>query len=204
MIKSRFFIMSFIEPSFEIDEKGRVICQSHSYYPFFKMPGKTFFQEKQMEKLLTCKSCVHYQENDCYFPSSEINKIEFDRLDRKGIICKLCGNRIDRMLSVVHKLYFKERFNIEMPLICCSCYESLKKNEFVEDSKRKSTLITLNMCYLFILLTFSFSFGIFGGFTFIIMMIGIVLWSCIFINYLKRLHQIKKGRQYYEKYFKRE
>jgi hypothetical protein len=196
--------MSFIEPSFEIDEKGRVICQSHSYYPFFKMPGKTFFQEKQMEKLLTCKTCSHYQENDCFFPSLEIDKIEFDRLDRKGIICKFCGNRIDRMLSVVHKLYFKERFNIEIPLICCSCYESLKKNDFIAESKRKSLLITLNMCYLFILLAFSFSFGLFGGFTFVIMITGTILWSCIFISNLKRLYQIKRGREYYEKHFKRQ
>ncbi|MFX0176749.1 MAG: hypothetical protein ACFE85_11010 [Candidatus Hodarchaeota archaeon] len=194
--------MSFIEPSFEIDEKGRVLCQSHSHFPFFKIPDKTYFQEKQMENLLTCKSCIHYKENDCFFPKSEINKIELDRLERKIMLCKLCGNRIDRMLSVIHKLYFKERFNIEIPLICCSCYDSLKKNEFIEESKRKTTIITLNICYLFILLAFSFSFSVLGGFTLIVMMIGVVLWCCIFINYIKRLNQIKRGRKYYEKYFK--
>ncbi|MFW9938421.1 MAG: hypothetical protein ACFFD5_12290 [Candidatus Thorarchaeota archaeon] len=193
--------MSFIEPSFEIDEKGRVICQSHSYFPFFKIPNKTFFQEKQMERLLTCKSCVHYNENDCYFPKSEIDKIELDRLDRKIMICKLCGNRIDRMLSVIHKLYYKERFNIEIPLICCGCYESLKKNEFLEESKRKSTLLTAYIFYLLIILSFSFYLR---GFALVIMIFSVILWSILLINNLKRLNQIRKGRKYYEKYFQSE
>lgn len=198
MIKSLLNIMSFIEPSFEIDEKGRVICQSHSYFPFFKIPNKTFFQEKQMERLLTCKSCVHYNENDCYFPKSEIDKIELDRFDRKIMICKLCGNRIDRMLSVIHKLYYKERFNIEIPLICCRCYESLKKNEFLEESKRKSTLLTAYIFYLLIILSFSFYLR---GFALVIMIFSVILWSILLINNLKRLNQIRKGRKYYEKYF---
>jgi hypothetical protein len=201
MRKKLIIIMSFIEPSFEVDEKGRVICQSHSYYPFFKMPDKTYFQEKQMEKLLTCKSCTHYKENDCFFPKSEIDKIEIDRLDRKTLLCKLCGNRIDRMLSVIHKLYFRERYNIEIPLVCCNCYESLRKNEFLEESKRKSTLIILNICYMFIILAFSFSFS---GFSLIIMLVGAIFWSIVFINYLKRLHHIKRGRKYYQKYFTKE
>ena len=41
--------MTFIEPSFEIDEKGRVICQSHSDYPQLIKPEKTTFEEMQME-----------------------------------------------------------------------------------------------------------------------------------------------------------
>ena len=74
--------MSFVEPSFEIDTKGRVICQAHSLYPFFVMPGKTHHQEIQMEKLLTCKTCKHYQEDECFFPKSEIDKIEVDRTEK--------------------------------------------------------------------------------------------------------------------------
>jgi hypothetical protein len=73
--------MSFVEPTFEIDEKGRVICRSHSHYPFFMMPDKSFFQDQQMEKVLTCKTCVHYKQDDCFFPKKEIDKIEYDRVE---------------------------------------------------------------------------------------------------------------------------
>jgi len=52
-----------IEPSFEIDEKGRVICQSHSKYPHFLQPNKTPLEERQMENesiscLLSCKKFI--------------------------------------------------------------------------------------------------------------------------------------------------
>jgi len=193
--------MSFIEPSFEIDEKGRVICQSHSNYPFFATPNKTHLAEKKMENLLTCKTCVHYHKNDCYFPQSEINKIEKDRNVHGLILCKLCGSKIDRMLTVIQKFYLNERFNIEMPLVCCSCYESLKKNEFISVSKRKSTNLTLYIFYMSLLLLFNFVVGIFIGFTSVIMIIGVIMWLFTLISYLRRLYLIKKGRKYYSKHF---
>jgi len=193
--------MSFIEPSFEIDEKGRVICQSHSNYPFFATPNKTYIEEKKMENLLTCKTCVHFKQNNCYFPQSEIIKIEKDRILHGVILCKLCGNKIDRMLTVIQKFYLKDRFNIEMPLVCCSCYESLKKNEFISTSKRKSTNLTLYVFYMSLLLLFNFVIGIFFGYASVIMIIGVIMWLFTLINYLRRLYLIKKGRKYYTKYF---
>lgn len=124
--------MSFVEPSFEIDIKGRVICQAHSLYPFFVMPDKNNHQELQMEKILTCKSCIHYQDDDCFFPKSEIDKIEIDRVDKTSFKCVLCGNKIDRMLTIIQMLYLKQRKGIELPLLCCLCHETLKKKNFLE------------------------------------------------------------------------
>ena len=124
--------MSIINPTFEIDEKGRVICQMHTNFPFFVMPGKTRQQEIQMEKDLTCKTCHHYIDDGCFFPKTEIDKIEADRLGMVTFKCKLCGSQIDRMLTVIQKLYLQEKFNIEIPLICCTCYESLKKKNFMD------------------------------------------------------------------------
>jgi len=124
--------MVVIEPTFEIDEKGRVICQSHSKYPYFIQPNKTNFEEKQMEDDLTCLTCSYYENDDCYFPKSEIDKIEFYRLTRSRFQCNLCGNKIDLMLTIMQKIYYEVKFNMKMPLICCTCYESLKKKKFDE------------------------------------------------------------------------
>ena len=188
--------MTFVEPTFEIDEKGRVLCLSHSYYPFFKMPNKSYFQERQMENMLTCKACDHYIQNDCFFPRSEIDKIEIDRTEGSTFLCKLCGNRIDRMLTVIHKLYFKERFKIEMPLICCSCYESLKKNQFLKESKRQSLYIIVSL--LASLFFFIFLFWSWTNYFFIIWLFP--LFITIFNN-LRKLVKIQKGRKFYQKYF---
>ena len=93
--------MHFIEPTFEIDGKNRVICQRHSSYPFFVMPGKTRYQNVYMEKILTCLTCSHYLDNECFFHKSEIDEIERNRLKKKrNFSCKLCGNKIDRMLTI--------------------------------------------------------------------------------------------------------
>ena len=45
--------MSIINPTFEIDEKGRVICQNHTLYPFFVIPGK--IREQEIQKYLNCQ-----------------------------------------------------------------------------------------------------------------------------------------------------
>ncbi|GAG91599.1 unnamed protein product, partial [marine sediment metagenome] len=68
--------------------------------------------------------------DECYFPGSEIDKIELDRLTRSRFQCNLCGNKIDLFLTIIQKIYYEVKFNMKMPLICCSCYESLQKKKF--------------------------------------------------------------------------
>jgi len=128
--------MVVIEPSFEIDEKGRVICQSHSKYPHLIKPDKTYLEDLQMEKQLTCKSCSHYINDDCYFPKSEIDKIELDRLNRSRFQCNLCGNKIDRMLTIVQKIYFEVKFNMSMHLIFFTFYKSFDEKKFPDYYRR--------------------------------------------------------------------
>ena len=115
--------MVVIEPSFEIDEKGRVICQSHSKFPHFIQPAKTYFEELQMEKELTCISCSHYINDDCYFPKSELKKIRF-RVHLRRFRCELCGNPITKLHNVLHKKLTERRGNVEIALICCSCWRN--------------------------------------------------------------------------------
>ncbi len=191
----------FIEPQFEIDEKGRVICQRHTNYAWFIMPNKTTHQEKEMETLLTCKTCSHYKDDDCYFPTETIDKIEVDRVKAKKYSCKLCGNRIDRMLTVIYKLYFEGKYKIHMPLICCGCYASLENNNFIHSAKKRA------YTYLYFFLS-AFYLPIFYILVFLnpaLLLLNILLIALTVVlnyRYLKKLAHTIKGMKYYKKYLR--
>ncbi|MFX0047129.1 MAG: hypothetical protein ACFE8G_03075 [Candidatus Hermodarchaeota archaeon] len=193
--------MVFIEPSFEIDEKGRVICQSHSKYPHFIKPAKTNLEENQMEKELTCKSCSHYINDDCYFPKSEIDKIELDRLSRSRFQCNLCGNKIDRMLTIIQKIYFEVKFNMNMPLICCNCYLSLKQKDFIEYNRRR--IIEALSFYtpgIFLIIS-SYPFNLVATFVYILFVIVLKIIIKQKFHYSLFLLDLIKGKKFFKKNF---
>ena len=194
--------MTFIEPSFEIDDKGRVICQSHSNYPQLIKPEKTTFEEMQMEAQLTCKTCLHYKNDDCYFPKADIDKIEFDRINRTLFECNLCGNKIDRMLTIIQKIYFEKKFHMKMPLICCICYENLKKKKF--DAYFNKRFWEALIFYAPVLFSFSnpYPTNLFlaiGSF-FIIVVLKFIIKQ--HFHYSLFLIDLLKGKKFYDKYFR--
>ncbi len=199
--------MSFIEPSFEIDTKGRVICQAHSSYPFFVMPGKTHYQEVQMEKILTCKTCKHYQVDECFFPKSEIDKIEEDRAERVSFKCVLCGNKIDRMLTIIQMLYIKQRKGIDLPLLCCICHETLKKKNFEEYyEKRLFIAVFLDLVIILGLIvsivTMPPPYDIINS---ILFPVSIIMFKQILKKGFQlnlSVRDIRKGKKFYDKFFK--
>ena len=190
--------MVVIEPSFEIDEKGRVICQSHSKYPYFIQPYNTHSEERHMEKELTCLTCSHYEYDDCYFPKSDIDKIELDRLNRSRFQCNLCGNKIDLMLTIMQKINNEVRFNLKMPLVCCTCYQSLKRKNF--DVYFKMRVFESLSIYLLILPFLPLSvIGVLAAFVFII------VFKIIYKRLASRslfLIDLIKGKRFYDKNFK--
>ena len=194
--------MRYVLPSFEIDNKGRVLCKKHSEYSFFKLQHKSYYQERRMENLLTCKTCIHYEQNDCYFPREEINKIEFDREKRNRFKCVLCGNRIDRMLTIIQKLYYEEKFNVKIPLICCICYETLKNGTFLEFfSKRFFISIMFDLFSIFFLFSEPFPFNVvnFALYITFTILLKVLLKKVLHLNIF--LHDLIKGKKYYNKYF---
>ncbi|NVM17066.1 MAG: hypothetical protein HWN80_05070 [Candidatus Lokiarchaeota archaeon] len=194
--------MVVIEPSFEIDEKGRVICQSHSKYPQFLRPPMTHLEELQMEKQLTCKSCAHYINDDCYFPRSEIDKIELDRLNRSRFQCNLCGNKIDRMLTIIQKIYFEVKFNMNMPLICCNCYLSLEENKFIENNRRRIIeSLSFYTPSIFLIIN-PFPFNFIATFVFILFVIALKIFIKHRFHYSLFLLDLIKGKRFYEKNFR--
>jgi len=195
--------MEYIEPSFEIDDKGRVICRNHSKYNYFTEP-KDYFQDMYLDFELTCKTCSHYQENNCYFTKKRIDQILL-----KAYLCRLCGNKIDRMLTVIHKLYYKEIYDVDIPLICCDCYEKIKKNDFLSYSKKMTDFYLLNIVIsIFLLFYFAYILSILNFqpilyyiliiplFSFIYFIVLIIIFKCI-----KKLRHFIFGIKYYKKHF---
>jgi hypothetical protein len=194
--------MDFVDPSFEIDQEGRVLCKEHSNYDFFKDPQIRKHNERLLEKELTCKSCEHYYNDDCYFPKEVIDQIEANRIrKKKGFTCKLCGNKIDRMLTIIYSLYFKQKYNVKIPLICCACHSALKEDKFIESSKYRSNIFLYNALYaiysLISVIFFIFVYQI-GLFYLIIFLFPI---AYLFIINMKKRHNLKKGLSFYKRYF---
>lgn len=194
--------MVVVDPSFEIDEKGRVICQSHSNYPNLIKPNKTYLEELQLENLLTCKSCSHYVNDDCYFPKSEIDKIEIDRLSRSRFQCNLCGNKIDRMLTIMQKIYFEVRFNMKMPLLCCSCYQNIKKGKFNEYLRRRIRESLLFYTPSVFLLINPYPFNLIVALVYALSAFLLKIIIKQKFHYSLFLVDLLNGRKFYNKYFK--
>lgn len=193
-----------IQPAFEIDDKGRTICKSHSYYQFFTIPNKTPYQEKQVEKLLTCKTCDHYNKNNCFFPKREIDLIERERMELK-FKCQLCGSKIHRLLSIIQSLYYETKYNVDIPSICCDCYANLNDNTFLQKSKLRSIIFIASLLTA-IYFVFNYFIALFSTIwiLFIWFIIPLSFWAYISIRDIKKLWYLKEGRKYYKKFFKKQ
>jgi len=190
-----------IEPTFEIDEKGRVICREHPRYHYFIEPNKDYFEDLSLDIEITCISCKHYFENDCYFSKARIDEIESRRTEKKPYKCMFCGSHVHRMQSVVYKIYNLEIYNLEIPLICCNCYDNIMDGDFIRYSKKR---IIVDIFLMFFL---AYSFYIFlyllDAFEFMpfLIVLWLIPWSLIVFMDLKRFKYSISGLVYYKKYF---
>ncbi len=197
--------MESIEPSFKIDDKGRVICKNHSNYRYFVEP-KDFFQDLYLNIELTCKTCINYKNNNCYFSKSRVDEIE-SSMKRRKFRCRLCGRKIERIFSIIQKLFYKETYDVQMPLICCECYDKILKHLFLHYSKKITGFYILNIFIsVFFLFYFAFLFSIFNIhtvlyylliiplFSFILFVVMVIIFKCIM-----KLRFTILGIQYYKK-----
>ncbi len=189
--------MHIIEPSFDVDNKGRVICRAHTNYKSFLKP-KDYFEDMSMEEELTCLTCGHYIDNDCY-----ISKSKFDDIikNNKKYICILCGERIHRPFSIIHQIFLKEAYDVDIPLICCNCYDFLNYDTFMRVSMNKIYFALLIFFFgIFFSMVFLFLLDIFAIIT-ILVFLWIIPWSLFTINRLKKLRKVIHGINYYKKNF---
>ncbi|TFG02076.1 MAG: hypothetical protein EU542_05740 [Promethearchaeota archaeon] len=143
--------MVLIQPEFEIDGKNRVLCKYHSHYFEFITPTLDYFEEIYLDSKLTCLTCDHYQNDECYFTRSKIDDIEKRRKKgKRQFSCVLCGQKIERMFTIVHKLYNEQIDSVKIPLICCDCLEMVENHQYLNESKK------LMYLYSYVILTLTF------------------------------------------------
>lgn len=195
--------MKITEPSIEIDDKVRILCKSHTQYQFFKTLYQSVHEEKQVEKLLSCKTCKHYDDDNCYFPKSEIDLIERDKQQEK-FKCQSCGNKIQNSLILIQSLYYEAKFNIKLPLICSICHSNLIDDKFMQ--KKKSRLIRYKIFLIisiYIIIYFFITIISIGAW-FILGLLPLLFWvilSIKLVKEIKKIRYLKKGRKYYQKFF---
>ncbi len=192
---------NFITPSFEIDDKGRVYCKSHTKYRIH-IEEKDYFEYILLEKELSCLTCGHYKSDDCYFPSTEVDRIVHDQEKEKLFSCSLCGSQIRIMLTIVQKLYYEKKFNVKMQLICCDCHQKLSENRYREESLNKilvlGFIVAVGLFFFIYASIISILFGIGSIIPFIFS-----IW-CIFAYLpLRKITRIHRGLKYFRKFFKR-
>ncbi|GAB4313921.1 MAG: hypothetical protein Kow0069_15260 [Promethearchaeota archaeon] len=191
-----------VEPIFVTDDKGRVYCRRHTYVETLEENGYEVCLEGQClvpgtENLLTCTTCGHYFNDDCYFQRDTIDEVENER--RRGrVVCDLCGEKIHRSPVVFQKLYYKDRYGVEMPLVCCGCYASLKDNQYVERTRTRMLLMVISIAicvgflvnYLYAML-FLTQWGI------VVLIAPIAFWSWAAWKDIKRVYYAWRGRKFY-------
>ncbi len=201
--------MTRIQPSFEIDNKGRTLCQAHSkYFEFLRaIDSGDFFEDLQLENDLTCKTCSHYENDDCHFNKARVNDI--DKKRNKSINnpfrCKLCGGKIHIMLTIMNKLHNEERLpHIKIPLICCNCYDSLNNKEFKRSTtKRILSSIEVMLMAIFFVYLVVFSYFLTQSLIFIIIPSIIAIFTIsLAILRTRKIYFAIKGAKYHKKFFK--
>lgn len=190
---------SFIEPEWTIDDDGIPYCTKQTEYDKIIQTDLKKRFPYEFEKRLNCQHCEHYHQDDCYFPKTEIDKIEADRQGLK-IRCEFCGTKIDRPFSILMSYYYKEKFGVKMPIICCSCYNGLENGTFLKNSKKKTIIFIIT---LFISLYFLFTFFItipqFSWGSILLTLIPFSFWGYLSFRDIKNIYYLRKGRKYYEK-----
>jgi hypothetical protein len=197
--------MVLLQPEFEIDNKNRVVCKYHTDYLQFLIHDRDFFDELYLEQKLTCFSCDHYKLDECYFRKSLIEKIENERKMKKTFKCRLCGRKIERLFCILYSLYYKENFSVDIPLICCNCYDLLNNKEFLLEIKKILYIylfvIFTSFYFLFYSIFFISILNLLPMFNILILVSTTFIISSIIIKLLNKLKYRINGLRFFKKNF---
>jgi len=150
-----------VNPKFEIDRNGRVLCKIHTNYEMFKdspspidLIGITLRDRK-----LTCETCSYYKKDNCYFSKNEIdgiirNKNWFHRKFK----CEICNSRITLLFSILQKLFLKKEKNVDISLICCTCNILLQSGKPRKNALKIIWYLLIPFIWFLVFLPFLFSY----------------------------------------------
>lgn len=192
-----------IIPEWVVNSRGLPHCIRYSNDPSQITKGVSFIQFFRSKETIECTTCQYSHNEACYFSTSKITDLE-KKWEQKKIRCELCGQRINWSNSFLMSYYYKEKFNLNMNLPCCSCYNALVEKKYLEYSRSilkfyiKYAIIFLILFILMHLLwipakkTYSLSFYIIEGF-------GISFFTLFYyFFFFKRIVGLIKGRKQYQ------
>ena len=195
--KSDYNENNIVMPEFTIDDDGIPYCIKQTNYE--KIVGLKKQYPREFEKMLNCKHCDHYKKNDCYFPRSEIDKIEEDRV-KQNIRCQLCGMKIDRPFSIIMSELYKDQFDVNLPVICCTCYAGLERGTFESTSKRRMILFFISLVTsIYFLSMYFLQMFTFTWYSILVIIIPFAFWGYISFRDIKSIYYLHQGRKYYKK-----
>ncbi|MBN2157203.1 MAG: hypothetical protein JW776_14255 [Candidatus Lokiarchaeota archaeon] len=192
-----------IKPSFYVDDARRVICESHSQIEKIRALSSlsdipAFQETQQLEKILTCKTCLHYKNDTCYFPKEDIDNIERDRLSYR-FSCKLCGGSIDRPLTIMYSLYNKKKYHVEIPTVCCNCFSSLEDDSFLSNTRRRIIFFTLSfLISIYLFFSYAMVFIASSIWGIILLAIALIFWGYMAVRDIRSILFLVRGRKYYK------
>ena len=148
---------------------------------------------------MNCTHCEHYHNNDCYFPKTEIDKNEEDRKELSTRINSLIIEFNDPF-SILMSLYYKAKFGVNMPVICCSCYSSLEKGTFQKNSKRRILLFSISLITsLYFLFTYMAEIMSFTWVSILLFAVPFSFWGYISFKDIESIIYLHRGRKNYDK-----
>jgi len=190
-----------VSPEFISDDDGIPYCKTQTDYNKIIALNLKERYPNEFEKMLTCFRCEHYQQDNCYFPRNEIDKIEKDRQDTT-IRCMFCGTKIHRLFSVLMSYYYKDKHNVNIPIICCSCYASLGNNSFIKNTQRRMILFAISLLTsLFFVYSYFQTIILINAVEMFLFFLPFIFWGYISFRDAKNLYYLWKGKKYYQEVF---
>lgn len=128
--------MKKIEPKFEFDDVGRGFCQYHQDYPTFVENKRRPLRLVESKRLYTCKTCHHYENDDCQFSKRQIKKMLI-AIKFHIYRCEICGGNISRMFNIIYKRKIKKQKSVKIPSLCCDCVISIAQDDPLKAFKKQ-------------------------------------------------------------------
>jgi len=145
-------LLKKVEPIFNIDENGIVVCKSHSNYDYlsknkvkyFDLGFKDLFNKKKpLHPIFTglvkefyawCDTCDHNREKSCYFSVEEINEFKKLRGPALGLVfnkvkCEMCSGQVFNKYNTMRVRYLEKKRELRIPLLCSKCNYDIRHDK---------------------------------------------------------------------------
>ena len=186
--------LKIFTPKFEIDNTGSFLCKTYTEHDTLKQSSSNTYYYRVQHNMehITCKSCQHYFNNDCYFPKEKLDKLTH-KISQKKFKCTACNSRIKRLFNILSQILSEKQNNVHTHQLCRRCYQVLRSRNPKKFCYTIAIIITELIFFLYLLISiFMLRILDFPIFIFITML-WFTLPAFLYIKPTKRWKYIKKN-----------